>query len=266
MEKIQEQFFDIGANLTHPSFEKDMTDVLNDAKEVGVKRMSITGSDIEESIKAAELAKNNPNFMVSTTGIHPHNAKEYSPSSFTEIIDLLKFNEVKCLGETGLDFYRNFSTPEQQQVSFEAHIEAAIDNEVPLFLHEREAHEKFVEVITPYMKELPESVVHCFTGDKDALLTYVDMGFFIGITGWLCDERRGKHLESLIPLIPLEKLMIETDAPYLLPRDMGIDNSSRNEPKYLPHIAKRIAELRGESVELVFSAIYMNSLNFFNIS
>ena len=118
MEKIQEQFFDIGANLTHPSFEKDMTDVLNDAKEVGVKRMSITGSDVEESIKAAELAKNNPNFMVSTTGIHPHNAKEYSPSSFTEIIDLLKFNEVKCLGETGLDFYRNFSTPEQQQVSF----------------------------------------------------------------------------------------------------------------------------------------------------
>ena len=266
MEKIQKQFFDIGANLTHPSFEKDMDNVLNDAKEVGVKRMSITGSDLDESIKAAELAKHNPNFMISTAGIHPHNAKEYSSSSFTEIIDLLKFDEVKCLGETGLDFYRNFSTPEQQQVSFEAHIEAAIDNKVPLFLHEREAHEKFVEVIAPYMKELPESVVHCFTGDKDALLTYIDMGFFIGITGWLCDERRGKNLESLIPLIPLEKLMIETDAPYLLPRDMGIDNSSRNEPKYLPHIAKRIAELRGESFELVFSAIYMNSLNFFNIS
>jgi len=266
MEKIQEQFFDIGANLTHPSFGKEMDSVLNNAKDVGVKRMSITGSDLEESIKAAELAKQHPNCLVSTAGIHPHNAKEYSSNSFTEIIDLLKLEEVKCLGETGLDFYRNFSTPEQQQVSFEAHIEAAIDNKIPLFLHEREAHKKFVEVIEPYMKELPESVVHCFTGDKDALLKYIEMGFFIGVTGWLCDERRGKHLESLIPLIPLEKLMIETDSPYLLPRDMGIDNSSRNEPKYLPHIAKRIADLRSESIELVFSAIYMNSLNFFNVS
>ena len=191
MEKIQEQFFDIGANLTHPSFEKDMHSVLNSAKEVGVKRISITGSDLEESIKAAELAKQNSS-LISTAGIHPHNAKEYTSSSFTEIIDLLKFEEVKCLGETGLDFYRNYSTPEQQQVSFEAHIEAAIDNKVPLFLHEREAHKKFVEVIAPYMKELPESVVHCFTGDKDALLTYIDMGFFIGVTGWLCDERRDR--------------------------------------------------------------------------
>ncbi len=161
---------------------------------------------------------------------------------------------------------RDYSTPEQQLVSFESHIEAAISKKVPLFLHEREAHKKFVEVITPYMESLPNSVVHCFTGNKDALLKYLDMGFFIGITGWLCDERRGKHLEELIPLIPLEKLMIETDAPYLLPRDMGIDNSSRNEPKYLPHIAKRISELRKESIELVYSAIYMNSLNFFEIS
>ena len=266
MEKIQEQFFDIGANLTHSSFQNDMTNVLSDAKEVGVKRMSVTGSDIEESIKAAELAQKHPNSLISTAGIHPHNAKNYSVSSFSEIIDLLDLQEVKCLGETGLDFYRNYSTPEQQQISFEAHLEAAIENKVPLFLHEREAHKKFVEVISPYMKELPESVVHCFTGDKDALLTYIEMGFFIGLTGWLCDERRGKHLEDLVPLIPLEKIMIETDAPYLLPRDMGIDNSSRNEPKYLPHIAKRIAALRNESTELVFSAIYMNSLNFFDIS
>ena len=175
--------------------------------------------------------------------------KLYSSSSFSEITDLLDLEEVKCLGETGLDFYRDYSTPEQQLVSFEAHIEVAINKKVPLFLHEREAHKKFVEVITPYMESLPNSVVHCFTGNKDALLKYLDMGCFIGITGWLCDERRGKHLEELIPLIPLEKLMIETDAPYLLPRDMGIDNSSRNEPKYLPHIAKRISELRKESIE-----------------
>ena len=112
---------------------------------------------------------------------------------------------------------------------------------------------------------MPKSVVHCFTGDKESLIKYIDMGFYIGITGWICDERRGKHLEELIPLIPLEKLMIETDAPYLLPRDMGLDNSTRNEPKFLGHIARKIAGLRKESEELVFSAIYMNSLDFFNL-
>ena len=228
-----------------------------------IEYLIIPGVDVDSSKKAKDASSSLHIKGYWSAGLHPHDAKKLSTEK--EELDVL-FSEADLIGETGLDFYRNFSTPEQQQVSFEAHIEAAIDNKVPLFLHEREAHEKFVEVITPYMKELPESVVHCFTGDKDALLKYIDMGFFIGITGWICDERRGKHLESLIPLIPLEKLMIETDAPYLLPRDMGIDNSSRNEPKYLPHIAKRIAELRGESVELVFSAIYMNSLNFFNIS
>ena len=133
-------------------------------------------------------------------------------------------------------------------------------------MHERDAHEKFVEITSTYISDLPKSVVHCFTGDKDSLMKYLDMGFYIGITGWLCDERRGSHLKELIPLIPLEKLMIETDSPYLIPRDMGLDNSTRNEPKYLPHIAKRISEIRQESEELVFSSIYMNSLDFFDIS
>ena len=142
----------------------------------------------------------------------------------------------------------------------------SIEINKPLFLHERDAHSKFVEVTSTYLKDMPKSIVHCFTGDLEALTKYLDMGFYIGITGWLCDERRGKHLEELVPLIPLEKLMIETDAPYLLPRDMGIDNSSRNEPKYLQHIAKKVASLRKESDELVYSSIYMNSLDFFDIS
>ena len=132
-------------------------------------------------------------------------------------------------------------------------------------MHERDAHEKFVEITSAYISHMPKAVVHCFTGNRDALLKYIDMGFYIGITGWLCDERRGKHLEDLIALIPLEKLMIETDSPYLLPRDMGIDLSSRNEPKYLGHIANKISTLRPESRELLFSSMYMNSLDFFNL-
>lgn len=263
---FQEQFFDIGANLTHKSFQEDMENVLQESQQNGVKRLSVTGSCLEDSILALEISNRFPDMCVSTAGIHPHNAKEFSRELFTEIKDLLIEDKVKCVGETGLDFNRNYSSPEDQQRSFEAHIELAIDISKPLFLHERDAHEKFIEIINPYLNEMPKSVVHCFTGQKEALLKYIDMNFYIGITGWLCDERRGKHLEELIPLIPLEKLLIETDSPYLLPRDMGLDNSSRNEPKYLKHIAKRVAEYRNESEELVYSAIYMNSLEFFNIS
>ena len=266
MPLIQEQFFDIGANLTHKSFNDDLELVLSEADELGVKRLSITGSCLEDSRKAYEITKKFPKSCVSTAGIHPHNAKEYSIEVFSEIKELLGEGSVKCIGETGLDFNRNFSTPDEQIRSFEAHIELAIDINKPLFLHERDAHNKFLEITSTYIKDMPKSVVHCFTGDIKSLIKYLDMGFYIGITGWLCDERRGKHLEELVPLIPLEKLMIETDAPYLLPRDMGIDNSSRNEPKYLQHIAKKVASLREESNDLVYSAMYMNSLDFFDIS
>ena len=266
MSFIQEQFFDIGANLTHKSFKSDIDKVIVNSTENGVKRMSVTGSCLADSILAAEIAEEYSDICVSTAGIHPHNAKEYSPELFSEIKDLLSKDLVKCIGETGLDFNRNFSSPEQQIKSFEAHLELSLDKNLPLFLHERDAHEKFVEITSACISDLPKSVVHCFTGDKDSLMKYLDMGFYIGITGWLCDERRGSHLKELVPLIPLEKLMIETDSPYLLPRDMGLDNSERNEPKYLAHIAKSISEIRNESEELIFSSIYMNSLDFFDIS
>ena len=265
MPTIQEQFFDIGANLTHKSFDDDLEKVMDEAAEAGVTKISITGSSLEESIRAAEIAGQFSESCISTAGIHPHNAKEYDKALFSEIESLLNLDQVGAIGETGLDFYRNFSSPEQQQKSFEAHLELAIQTGKPLFLHERESHEKFVEITTSYLKFLPKSIVHCFTGNKEALIKYIDMGFYIGITGWLCDERRGKHLEELVDLIPLDKLMIETDAPYLLPRDMGIDNSSRNEPRYLAHIANKLSSFRSESKELLFSAMYMNSLDFFDL-
>ncbi len=265
MPLIQEQFFDIGANLTHKSFDKDLESILSEANDQGVKRLSITGSCLEDSIIASEIAEKYKSTCISTAGIHPHNAKEYSPGLFTEIKSLLKKDVVKSIGETGLDFNRNFSSPKDQQLSFEAHIELSIEMNIPMFLHERDAHKKFIEITASYIDHMPKSVVHCFTGNKDALLKYLEMGFYIGITGWLCDERRGKHLEELVSLIPLDRLMIETDSPYLLPRDMGIDNSARNEPRYLGHIAKKVASFRPESEELLFSAIYMNSLDFFNL-
>lgn len=266
MNTMENSFFDIGANLTHSSFDGELEHTLDGALSAGVNRLSITGSNLDESIKALKIAKLFPDYLISTAGIHPHHAKEYTAIYFSEIIDLLNHKEVKAIGETGLDFHRNYSSKEDQIKSFEAHLEIAIKTKKPLFLHERDAHEEFLNILKPLKDELPKTVVHCFTGNQEALNKYIEMGFYIGITGWICDERRGKHLEEIVSLVPLDKLMVETDAPYLLPRDMGIKKSNKNEPKYLPHIVKKISKHRMESLELIISSIYMNSLSFFGLS
>lgn len=262
---LQQKYFDIGANLTHSSFKSDLAEVIEESKKFGVERLSITGSDLLESQAALNIAKQYPESIISTAGIHPHQAKNYTASYFSEVKDLVKEEQVRSIGETGLDFYRDYSSPSQQEKSFEAHLELAIDTQVPMFLHEREAHKRFLEILKPISRSLPRTVVHCFTGTKEELLEYIELDFYIGITGWICDERRGMHLEDLVNLIPLDRLMIETDAPYLLPRDMGVKSSTKNEPRYLPHIAKKVAKHRSEDFKLLINSIYMNSLKFFNL-
>jgi len=262
----KEQFFDIGVNLTHPSFVKDIDKVIEEAIEAGVNRMCITGSDLEESISAYQLAFSLSDILISTAGIHPHQAKEYTPNYFSEIKDLLKKEHVKAIGETGLDFYRNFSSEEQQKKSFEAHIELSIEIQKPLFLHVRDAHKTFMEILKPVKDQLPKTVIHCFTGSGEELREYVEMGFYIGITGWICDERRGTHLKELINHIPLDKMMIETDAPYLIPRIDKLKNSQRNEPKFLPYVAQEIYENSNQSKELIISSMYLNSFDFFGLN
>ena len=261
----KEQFFDIGVNLTHPSFVKDLDNVIEEAGNVGVTRMCVTGSDLEESISAYRLAISFSDILISTAGIHPHQAKQFSPNYFSEIKDLLKKDNVKAIGETGLDFYRNFSTEEQQKKSFEMHIETSIEIQKPLFLHVRDAHKTFMEMLKPVKENLPATVVHCFTGNKEELIEYIEMGFYIGITGWICDERRGTHLKDLINLIPLDKIMIETDAPYLIPRVSKLKNSQRNEPKFLPLIANEVVKCSKRSKKLIISSILLNSLRFFGL-
>ncbi len=261
----KEQFFDIGVNLTHPSLVNDIDKVIEEAVEAGVNRMCVTGSDLEESISAYQLAFSLSDILISTAGIHPHQAKEFTPNYFSEIKDLLKKEQVKAIGETGLDFYRNFSSEEQQKKSFEAHIELAIEIQKPLFLHVREAHKTFMEILKPVKDHLPKTVVHCFTGSGEELQEYIEMGFYIGITGWICDERRGTHLKGLIDHIPLDKIMIETDAPYLIPRTQKLKNSQRNEPKFLPYVAQEIYKNSNKSKELINSSMYLNSLNFFGL-
>jgi TatD DNase family protein len=259
------ELVDIGANLTHESFAEDRAAVVARAAAAGVTRQVITGADVAGSIAAASLAAADPTRLWSTAGVHPHHAVTFDASSRDSLRELLQSPRVVAVGECGLDYYRNFSSPAAQRNAFIAQLELAASIGKPVFLHQRDAHADFVDIFRDFSGKLT-GVAHCFTGDRKQLEDYLAMGLHIGITGWVCDERRGIQLRHVVPEIPSERLMIETDAPYLLPRNLEPrPRSRRNEPSYLVQIARTIADLRGESLERLASSTTHNAIAFFGL-
>ncbi|RXJ72615.1 3'-5' ssDNA/RNA exonuclease TatD [Veronia nyctiphanis] len=257
---------DIGVNLTSSQFSADRDDVVQRGKEAGVSAMILTGTDIESSTEAQALAALYPGYCFSTAGVHPHDAKTIDDLSLPQIRELAASPQVVAIGECGLDFNRDFSPRPQQEAVFEAQLSLAVELDMPVFLHCRDAHARFSDIFRKYQDKLAGAVLHCFTGDKDALTDCLDMGMSIGITGWVCDERRGADLQKLVAYIPADRLMIETDAPYLIPRDLKPKpKSRRNEPCHLPHIAARVAVCRGDDYEDLITVTTQNSRRFFNI-
>ncbi len=258
-------YIDIGVNLTNSRFDKDRYEVILRAEEAGVIAQVITGTDAQESIAAYQLTRQNPS-LFSTAGCHPHDAKDFTEDDFQTIQSLLKHERVVAVGECGLDFNRNFSPPAIQETVFRQQIELACTINKPLFLHERDANERMIEILDEYAADLPKVVIHCFTGNQPALESYLERDLYIGVTGWVCDERRGVGLSEIIHLIPDNRLMLETDAPYLIPRDLKPKpKSNRNEPKYLPHIAQKIAQCRNQDLEYIAKISYQNALDFFKL-
>lgn len=257
------ELIDIGVNLTHKSFSADLDDVLHRAHSAGVAQMVITGTSIDESRTAADLAsRHEPLFA--TAGIHPHHASEYGPSTDPSLRELALSPPVVAIGETGLDYFRNFSPHANQCRAFEAQLTLAAELQLPVFLHERDATDDFTAILKEHRSRLCRAVAHCFTGDRDALTRYLDLDLHIGITGWICDERRGLGLRTLVRDIPADRLMIETDAPYLLPRDLKPKPAHhRNEPAFLPHIAETVARCRGESPTDLAARTTANARAFF---
>ncbi|MDN2664656.1 TatD family hydrolase [Psychromonas sp. 14N.309.X.WAT.B.A12] len=258
---------DIGVNLTNSRFDKDLPAVLKQAKQAGLSKLIVTGTNITESEQALTLSKSYPGFLYSTAGVHPHDASSMDQRALTKLRELLVQPEVKSVGECGLDFNRNFSTPAEQEHAFIQQLELAVEYQLPVFMHERDASVRFIELVSPYIKQLSNAVVHCFTGTQAELEQYLALGLHIGITGWICDERRGQHLLDIVKMIPDNRLMLETDSPYLLPRSMRPKpKSSRNEPKYLPYIAKTIADARQQDLQLLLSNTQQTTNTFFNLT
>ncbi len=257
---------DIGVNLTNTRFDKDREQLIERAKLAGVQGMLVTGTNVLESQNASTLCQQYPNYLFSTTGVHPHDADNVAPTYLEELKALAANNWVKAIGECGLDFNRNFSTPKNQIRVFNEQVQLAGELNLPLFLHQRDAFEPWLEALLPAINSVPALVSHCFTGNLSELKQCLDVGMYIGITGWVCDERRGQELRELIKYIPLERLMIETDAPYLTPRNIRPKpKSSRNEPSYLPYIIKVIAKETQHSELDIIAQTVKNSQHVFNL-
>ena len=257
---------DIGANLTHESFAADLDDVMTRALQAGVRRQIVTGADLPSSIGAATLAAAHPEHLRSTAGVHPHHAASFSLSDRDELLQLLQCPSVVAAGECGLDYFRNISPPEAQRRAFVAQLEIAAAARKPVFLHQRDSHADFLAILKEHIGALQGGVAHCFTGGPAELEDYVALGLYIGVTGWVCDERRGSSLREAVPRIPRDRLLLETDAPYLLPRDLKPKpKSRRNEPALLPHIAQIVAQLRAESLDTVAAMTTRNAETLFRL-
>ncbi|MFT3696428.1 MAG: TatD family hydrolase [Kofleriaceae bacterium] len=238
------ELVDIGINLTHRSFDRDRDAVIARGVAAGVGTLVITGTSVGDSQRAAELARDR---AYATAGVHPHHAKECDAHTIETLRSIAAQDRVVAIGECGLDFNRNFSPPEDQEKWLRAQLELAVELQLPVFLHERDAADRMIEILTAYRPRLVGGVVHCFTGTRATALRYLGLDLHIGITGWICDERRGADLNHAAPVIPLDRLMVETDGPFLLPRAFmpsakppGFDGR-RNEPAFLPAVVAGIA-------------------------
>jgi TatD DNase family protein len=228
--------------------------------------MIVTGVNEEGSIEASKLSKKYNSFLYSTVGIHPHHANEYNGSAENVIKKLIKEKHIVAVGECGLDYYRNYSSVENQKNAFISQINIANESKLPLFMHQRDAHEDFEEILKINLNKIHNGVVHCFTGTEEMLISYLEMGFYIGITGWICDERRGSGLQKIVKNIPLNRLLVETDCPYLLPRTLeSKPKNRRNEPKYLPEIVKMISNQTTYTQSEIAEATYNNTIKLFNL-
>ncbi|MDB4260845.1 YchF/TatD family DNA exonuclease [Porticoccaceae bacterium] len=261
---------DIGVNLSNSRFDSDRPEVLQRAQDAGVEKLILTGTSVSESESVVELcgkfADQFPKMLYATAGIHPHDAKSLNRESIGTLRALAGNQHVVAIGEMGLDFNRNFSTPAQQEKAFEAQLELAAELQLPVFLHERDAADRQLQILHTYRDHLVDAVTHCFTGSREALYGYLDLDMHIGITGWICDDKRGTELQALVADIPLKRLMVETDAPYLLPKTLPEPpKGKRNEPAFLPWVIRKIAQQRNESAEELTRQTSDNSLRFFRL-
>ena len=258
-------FIDIACNFTHESFKNNLDTVIANAENVGVEKFVLLSASLKDLDPIQMIKSKSPEKYFICSGIHPHHADEIKDINQNKLLEKLWSTRPNAIGETGLDYFRNISPPNIQRDAFKIQIDIAKELELPLYLHQRDAHDDFIKIIKENINNFPKFVVHCFTGSQSQLDQYLELGAYIGLTGWICDARRNIELRESIKNIPIERMMIETDCPYLIPKNI-IDKPKNNinEPKYLPHIAQEICDLIGIKIEELKAATSKNAYDFFS--
>jgi TatD DNase family protein len=244
------RLIDIGINLGHDSYTHDRAAVMQRAAAAGVDTLIATGAALAANPEILALARAHPGRVWATAGVHPHHASSLEAQHESGLRTLWQQPEVVAVGECGLDYFRNYSPRADQLRAFAWQLQWGLESGKPLFLHQRDAHDDFVALLREQRGGNLHGVAHCFTGTQRELADCLALGLHIGITGWICDERRGLQLRELVKQIPAGRLLLETDGPYLLPRDYRpVPAARRNEPALLAHVAATVAACRGESLE-----------------
>ena len=255
---------DIACNFTSERFDKDLDDVINRAITNKITKFGLICSRLSDIDKLLKIYDKYSKHMFCTIGVHPHHANEINDQYLKKLKEAVNLNDPDAIGETGLDFFRNLSTYDEQIYAFEEQIKIAIDTNKPLFLHQRDSHDDFIKILREYSSDINKAVVHCFTGTQEQLEDYLELDCYIGVTGWICDEKRNVELRKTIKNIPLEKLMIETDCPYLIPKNLpNKPKNNRNEPINLNHIVNEIAVLMEIDIDSLRKQTFKNTINYF---
>lgn len=254
---------DIGVNF-HASQLKGLgAELLARADAAGVTHILATGTSPGSSRLALAFAHEHPRVWA-TAGVHPHTAKEYTAATSDALTTLWTDERIVAVGECGLDYNRMFSPMEAQRSAFEAQIQAALSTGKPLFLHCRDAFDDFHAMLREAAQAGAHGVVHCFTDGAAEAEAYLALGFDLGITGWVTDLARGTALRDAMRVIPLDRLHLETDAPYLRPRNAG-KTRPYNEPALLSFVARAVAELKGVDAAAVAAQASANSKRLFKL-
>jgi TatD DNase family protein len=255
--------FDSHCHLDDPSYQSDLVAVLDRARAAGVSRMMTIGVTLKTSHRAVDLAKTRPGVYASV-GVHPHDAHECSEAILGRLIALARSPEVRAWGETGLDFNRMHSPRDEQEKWFVSQLETARELGLPMIFHERDSRGRFLELLQACPPPAGDAVIHCFSGTRSELTRYLDMGYYIGITGIVTLKERGEPLRRLVPLIPSDQLLVETDAPYLTPEPER-RRARRNEPAFVRSVLLKLAEVRGEDPAELARIVFENACRLYRI-
>ncbi|MBF0099539.1 MAG: TatD family hydrolase [Desulfobacterales bacterium] len=258
------RLFDSHCHLDDRAFDQDIEQTLHRAEKADVHRFMIVGISEHSSTKALEIAKCYGN-CYSSVGVHPHYAKHCRIETINTLKKLTHHPKVKAWGEIGLDFDRMHSPPSVQEKWFINQLETAIELKLPIIFHERSTKGRLLDLLTQHKHDLGNGVIHCFTGTLEEMQAYVSMGLYIGITAIVTMTKRGENLRRIIPHIPLERLLIETDSPYLLPEALK-KQTQRNEPAFVRYTLDMLCTLKNLNIDHLSERIWQNTCNAFGIT